>query len=121
MIEAIQDIDGIIKAIGMARLMNDGHIDGRVARGIANDIIKQAGLRFIETKEQLSRKEKELAEKDEQLFRKDKELQVAGYPILDVNAYGPIIKLYIPVADEATKVEINTAANEFLESNGTLQ
>ena len=43
MIEAIQDIDGIIKAVDMARLMNGGHIDGRVARGIANKIIKQAG------------------------------------------------------------------------------
>ena len=49
------------------------------------------------------------------------DLQVAGYPILDVNAYGPIIKLYIPVAYEDMKVEINTAANEFLESNGTLR
>lgn len=75
MIEAIQDIDGIIKAICMARLMNDGHIDGRVARGIANEIIKQAGQRFVETKEQLSRKEKELVEKDEQLSKIDKALQ----------------------------------------------
>jgi len=75
MIEAIQDIDGIIKAIAMARLMNDGHIDGRVARGIANDIIKQAGLRFIEIQQRLSKKEEELAEKDKQLSKSDKALQ----------------------------------------------
>ena len=40
---------------------------------------------------------------------------------MEVNAYAPIIKLYTPVADEATKVEINTAANELLESNGILR
>lgn len=49
------------------------------------------------------------------------ELQVAGYTILDVNAYSPIIKVYIPVTDEAKKAEINTVANEFLESNGSLK
>ena len=49
------------------------------------------------------------------------DLELAGYPILEVNAYAPIIKLYTPVADEATKVEINTAANELLESNGILR
>ncbi len=76
MIEAIQDIDAIIKAIAMARLMNDGHIDGRVARRIANEIIKQAGLRFIEMKEQLSRNKEVLAEKDEQLLKNIKVLQV---------------------------------------------
>ena len=48
-------------------------------------------------------------------------MQLAGYPILDVNAYAPVIKVYTPVADEATKLEINTAANELLESNGSLR
>ena len=50
-----------------------------------------------------------------------RDLQVAGYPILDVNAYHPTIKVYIPVADEAKEVEIYTAANEILESNGSLK
>ena len=67
----------------------------------------------------------ELAEIDKQrevLGEKLKrDLQVAGYPILDVNAYHPIIKVYIPVADEAKEGEIYTAANEILESNGSLK
>lgn len=49
------------------------------------------------------------------------DLQVAGYPILNVNAYEPIIKVYIPVADEAKEVEIHKAANELLKANGTLK
>lgn len=46
------------------------------------------------------------------------DLQAAGYTILDINAYSPIIKVYIPVTDEAKKAENNTVAREFLNSNG---
>ncbi|WP_342575962.1 DUF4030 domain-containing protein [Solibacillus sp. FSL K6-1781] len=48
-------------------------------------------------------------------------MQAAGYSILDINAYSPIIKVYIPVTDEAKKAEINTVASEFLNSNGSLK
>lgn len=48
-------------------------------------------------------------------------MQAAGYTILDINAYSPIIKVYIPVTDEAKKAEINTVASEFLNSNGSLK
>lgn len=49
------------------------------------------------------------------------DLQAAGYTILDINAYSPIIKVYIPVTDEAKKAEIKTVASEFLNSNGSLK
>ena len=48
-------------------------------------------------------------------------MQAAGYTILDINAYSPIIKVYIPVTDEAKKAENNTVAREFLNSNGSLK
>lgn len=47
------------------------------------------------------------------------DLQVAGYPIMNVNAYGPVVEVYIPIADEAKKVEIYKAAIELLKTNGT--
>jgi hypothetical protein len=36
MIAALQDIDGIIKAVAIERLRSEGGIDGRTARGIAS-------------------------------------------------------------------------------------
>jgi len=75
MLEAIIDIDTIIKAIALARLKNDGQMDGRIARGIANAIVRQAGARFLEMKQKLTEKEAQLSEKDEQISIQDKTIQ----------------------------------------------
>lgn len=47
------------------------------------------------------------------------DLQGAGYSIMNVNAHGPVVNVYIPIADEAKKVEIYKAAIELLKANGT--
>ncbi|MFF2753330.1 DUF4030 domain-containing protein [Psychrobacillus sp. NPDC058041] len=47
------------------------------------------------------------------------DLQEAGYPIMNVNAYNPVVNVYIPIADEAKKVDIYKAAIELLKANGS--
>lgn len=47
------------------------------------------------------------------------DLQGEGYQIMNVNAYSPVIAVYIPIADEAKKEEIYKAAIELLKANGT--
>ena len=74
MIEAIHDIDSIIKEIGTVKLMNNGRIDGRVARGIADRIIKQSGEKFMLLQKQVEEKDKLLAEKDDKLSKQAEEL-----------------------------------------------
>lgn len=49
------------------------------------------------------------------------DLQGAGYPIMNVNALGPVVAVYIPIADEAKEVEIYKAAIELLKANDTPQ
>ena len=45
------------------------------------------------------------------------DLQEAGYSIMNVNAYSPVVTVYIPIADEAKKVEIYKTAIELLKAN----
>jgi len=72
MLDALKDIDSIIKAIAKARLMSNGLVDGRVARGIANEVARLAGERFLEVKRQLARKEEELVAMDKTISEKDR-------------------------------------------------
>ncbi len=60
--------------------------------------------------------DKERDELDEELMS---DLQGAGYPIMNVNTFGPVVNVYIPIADEAKKVEIYKVAIELLEANGS--
>ena len=48
-----------------------------------------------------------------------RDLKGEGYQIMDVNAYSPVMAVYIPIADEAKKEEIYKAAIELLKANGT--
>lgn len=45
------------------------------------------------------------------------DLQEAGYLIMNVDARRPVVEVYIPIADEAKKVEIYKAAIELLKAN----
>lgn len=47
------------------------------------------------------------------------DLELAGYQIMDVKAQSPIVKVYIPIADEAKKVEIYKAAVDLLKAKET--
>lgn len=47
------------------------------------------------------------------------DLKGEGYQIMNVNAYSPVIAVYIPIVDEAKKEEIYKAAIELLKENGT--
>lgn len=62
---------------------------------------------------EINKQREDLAEK---LMR---DLQVEGYPIMIVNAYSPVVKVYIPIADEDKQVEVYRAAIELLKANGT--
>lgn len=63
---------------------------------------------------------KEIGNQREELGEKlMSDLQRAGYSIMNVNAYGPVVNVYIPIADEAKKVEIYKAAIELLKANDT--
>lgn len=61
----------------------------------------------------INKEREELAEK---LMR---DLQVEGYSIMNVNAYNPVVKVYIPIGDEDKQVEIYKAAIGILKANGT--
>jgi len=62
----------------------------------------------------------EIVKQREMLGEKLKwDLQAAGYPIIDVNAFNPVVQVYIPIAEEAKAVEIQKAAIELLKANGT--
>lgn len=63
---------------------------------------------------------KEIRREKEELGEKlMQDLEVAGYPIMDVKAQSPVVKVYIPIADEAKKLEIYKAAVELLKANET--
>jgi len=64
MIAALQDIDNIIKAVATERLRSEGGIDGRTARGIASQILKSSGERYLRMEQTLAEREKAIAEKD---------------------------------------------------------
>ncbi|SDO25627.1 Protein of unknown function [Psychrobacillus sp. OK028] len=63
---------------------------------------------------------KEIGKQREELSEKlMSDLQGAGYSIMNVNAHSPVVEVYIPIADEAMKVEIYKAAIELLKTNST--
>lgn len=63
---------------------------------------------------------KEIRREKEELGEKlMQDLEVAGYPIMDVKAQSPVVKVYIPIADEAKMLEIYKAAVELLKANQT--
>lgn len=64
MITALKDIDCIIKAIAVERLRSEGGIDGRVARGIASQILKASGERYLRMEQSLAERDKTIAEKE---------------------------------------------------------
>ena len=64
MIAALQDIDSIIKAVAVARLRSGGGVDGRTARGIASQILKSSGERYLRMEQALAERDKAIAEKD---------------------------------------------------------
>lgn len=62
----------------------------------------------------------EIVKQREQLGDKlMQDLQVAGYSIMNINAYSPVVKVYIPIADEDKEVEIYKAVIKLLEANNT--
>ncbi|QUG41643.1 DUF4030 domain-containing protein [Psychrobacillus sp. INOP01] len=64
--------------------------------------------------------QKEIDKNREELGEKlMSDLQEAGFPIMNVNAYSPVVEVYIPIADEAKKVVIYKAAIELLKANDT--
>lgn len=63
---------------------------------------------------------KEIYKQREELAEKlMRDLQLEGYSIMNVNAYSPVVKVYIPIADEDKQMEIYKAAIELLKANGT--
>lgn len=69
---------------------------------------------------EVSSVQKEIDKQREELGEKlMSDLEGAGYPIMNVNTYGPVVSVYIPIADEAKKVEIYKAAIELLKANET--
>ena len=64
MIQAIEDINAIIKELAIVRLKAEGGVDGRVAKGIANRIIQVSGERLLKLEHTISEQGKALEEKD---------------------------------------------------------
>ena len=71
MIQAIEDINTIIKELATVRLKVEGGVDGRVARGIANRIIQTSGERLLKLEHTISEQGKALKEKDAVIAEKD--------------------------------------------------
>ncbi|MEK4085581.1 DUF4030 domain-containing protein [Psychrobacillus sp. FSL K6-1415] len=77
-------------------------------------------LRVSSDTNEVSPKLNEIEKQREELGEKlMSDLQEAGYPIMNVNAYSPVVSVYIPITDEAKKVEIYKAAIELLKANET--
>ena len=74
MIQAIEDINTIIKELAVIRLKAEGGVDGRVARGIANRIVQASGERTLKLEQAIMEQEKALSEKDDLIAEKDKSL-----------------------------------------------
>lgn len=71
MIQAIEDINAIIKELAIIRLKAEGGVDGRVARGIANRIVQVSGERLLKLEHRVSEQEKALTEKDAVIAERD--------------------------------------------------
>ena len=81
-------------------------------RGYDNYELKVSDMNEVSTT--LNEIDKERKELGEKLMS---DLQEAGYPILNVSAYSPVVEVYIPIANEAKKIEIYKAAIELLKAN----
>ena len=71
MIQAIEDINAIIKEMATVRLKAEGGVDGRVARGIANRIVQVSGERLLRLERTISEQGRALEEKDAVIAEKD--------------------------------------------------
>jgi len=71
MIQAIENINAIIKELAILRLKTEGSVDGRVARGIANRIIQASGERLLKLEHTVSEQSRVLEEKDAVIAEKD--------------------------------------------------
>lgn len=81
-------------------------------RGYDNYELKISGLKAV------SPVLKEIVKQREELGEKlMSDLQRAGYSIMNVDARSPVVEVYIPIADEAKKVEIYKVAIELLKAN----
>lgn len=99
--------------------------EGKVIN-ILNEILDKRGYDNYElmvsakNENEVSSVQKEIDKQREELGEKlMSDLEGAGYPIMNVNTYGPVVSVYIPIADEAKKVEIYKAAIELLKANET--
>lgn len=125
--------------IGMGRSAQKAHFDIRLNEteeyvkqeegkviNILNEILDKRGYDNYElmvsakNENEVSSVQKEIEKQREELGEKlMSDLEGAGYPIMNVNTYGPVVSVYIPIADEAKKVEIYKAAIELLKANET--
>ncbi len=71
MIQAIEDINAIIKELAIVRLKAEGGVDGRVAKGIANRIVQVSGERLLKLERTISEQGKALEEKNAVIAEKD--------------------------------------------------
>lgn len=71
MIQAIEDINAIVKELAIVRLKTEGRVDGRVAKGIANRIIQVSGERLLKLEHTISEQGKALEEKDAAIAEKE--------------------------------------------------
>ena len=70
MIDALKDIDDIVREISRKRLEVGGVVDGRIVKGIVTSVLKTDKRRDA-LRSQLSEKENLIAEKDQMLADKD--------------------------------------------------
>ncbi|MEK3953874.1 DUF4030 domain-containing protein [Psychrobacillus sp. FSL K6-1464] len=99
--------------------------EGKVIN-LLNEILDKRGYDNYElmvsakNENEVSSVQKEIDKQREELGEKlMSDLEGAGYPIMNVNTYGPVVSVYIPIDDEAKKVEIYKAAIELLKANET--
>ena len=71
MIQAIEDINAIIKELAVVRLKAEGGVDGRVAKGIANRIVQVSGERLLKLEHTISEQGRALEEKEAAIAERD--------------------------------------------------
>ena len=57
--------------MAIERLRSEGGIDGRTARGIASQILKASGERYLRMEQALAERDKTIAERDKAIAEKD--------------------------------------------------
>ena len=71
MIQAIEDINAIIKELAVVRLKAEGGVDGRIAKGIANRIVQASGERLLKLEHTISEQGRALEEKEATIAERD--------------------------------------------------